>query len=473
MHESTLLGQVPEPVLGICRRLREAGKRAWLVGGCVRDLLRGVGVADYDICTDARPEETMRVFPKVVPTGIEHGTVSVLWKGVPYEVTTLRGETTYSDGRRPDAVVFHDDIEADLARRDFTVNAIALDPLDGAIIDPFEGRRDLAANVIRAVGDARARFSEDGLRVLRAARFVATLGAELDPATEAAINPSLDTYRKVSPERVRDEWLKTMKAKAPSRAFEVMRRTGVLGVSCPELAEGFGCAQGPGHDRDVWARTMARLDACQGDAIVRLAALLLTVGLPRALAANRPGDGTSRGPGEGADGDAGRGYERLGAELSEEIVKRLRFSNEERERIVTIVRHHATGYDEGWPDAAVRRWVKRVGRERLDDIARVTRADAIGRGGPPEAELARIEHLAGRANAILDAGDALSTKALAVNGRDLMSELGLPPGRSLGELLERLLEDVLDDPALNTRTGLLDRARALRGGPPGPTPANR
>lgn len=457
MHESTLMAQVPEPVRGICRRLREAGKRAWLVGGCVRDLLRGVGVADYDICTDALPEETMRVFPKVVPTGIEHGTVSVLWKGVPYEVTTLRGETTYSDGRRPDAVVFHDDIEADLARRDFTVNAIALDPLDGSIIDPFEGRRDLAANVIRAVGDARARFSEDGLRVLRAARFVATLGAELDPATEAAINPSLDTYRKVSPERVRDEWVKTMKAKAPSRAFEVMRRTGVLDVSCPELAEGFGGAPGPGHDRDVWARTMARLDACQGDAILRIAALLLTVGMPRARA-------------------AGLGYDRLGAELSEDILKRLRFSNEERERIVAIVRHHTTGYAEGWSDAAVRRWVRRVGRERLDDIARVTRADAIGRGGPPEAELARVDHLAGRANGILAAGDALSTKALAVNGRDLMSELGLPPGRSLGELLERLLEDVLDDPALNTRASLLDRARALRAAPPAPggaDPANR
>ncbi|HEU4534764.1 MAG TPA: hypothetical protein VFS00_11625 [Polyangiaceae bacterium] len=456
MHEPTLMAQVPEPVRDICRRLREAGKRAWLVGGCVRDLLRGVGVADYDICTDARPEETMRAFPKVVPTGIEHGTVSVLWKGVPYEVTTLRGETSYSDGRRPDAVVFHDDIEADLARRDFTVNAIALDPLDGAIIDPFGGRRDLAANVVRAVGDPRARFAEDGLRVLRAARFVATLGAALDPATEAAINPSLDTYRKVSPERVRDEWVKTMKAKAPSRAFEVMRRTGVLGVSCPELAEGFGCARGPG--RDVWARAMARLDACEGDAILRVAALLLTVGAPRA----RPTP-------EGDPGAAAGEEARVGAELGEEVMKRLRFSNDERERVVAVVRHRVDGYDEAWPDAAVRRWVRRVGRERLDDVFRVARADAIGRGGDPGAELARVAHLAGRAEAVIAAGHALSTKALAVNGRDLMTELGMPPGRAVGELLERLLEDVLDDPALNARAALLDRARALRAAPAAPS----
>ncbi len=452
MGESTLLAQVPEPVLGICRRLREVGKRAWIVGGCVRDLLRGVGVADYDICTDARPEETMRAFPKVVPTGIEHGTVSVLWRGVAYEVTTLRGEATYSDGRRPDAVVFHDDITADLARRDFTVNAIAVDPLDGAVIDPFGGRGDLAAGVLRAVGDPRARFGEDGLRVLRAARFVATLGAELDAATEAAIEPSLDTYRKVSPERVRDEWLKTMKARAPSRAFEVMRRTGVLGVSCPELVEGFGCEQGGG--RDVWGHAMASLDACEGDAVLRVAALLLNVGKPRARAA-------------GAGGTF-EGHAQIGAGLSDEILKRLRFSNEERERVVALVRHQAVGYDESWPDAAVRRWVRRVGRERLDDLFRLARAGAVGRGTLPEAELAGLARLAERAAAVLAAGAPLSTKELAVNGRDLMAGLGLAPGRHVGELLERLLELALDDPSINERGCLLERARALLdAGPPG------
>lgn len=450
MQGPTLLAQIPEPVRGICRRLREVGKRAWIVGGCVRDLLRGVGVADYDICTDALPEETTRAFPKVVPTGIEHGTVSVLWKGVAYEVTTLRGETTYSDGRRPDAVVFHDDIEADLARRDFTVNAIALDPLDGAIIDPFGGRSDLEANVIRAVGDARARFSEDGLRVLRAARFVATLGASLDPATEAAIGPSLDTYRKVSPERVRDEWLKTMKAKAPSRAFEVMMRTGVLAVSCPELAEGAGCAQGPEPERDVWGHAMATLDACQGDAVLRLAALLLNVGKPRA-----------RTPGAGPGEWAFAGHDALGAGLSDEILRRLRVSNDERERVVAIVRHHLPGYHEGWSDADVRRWVRRVGRERLDDLFRVMRANAVGKGPPPEHELGLVERLRERANAVVAAKDPLSTKELALNGRDLMAALSMPPGRQVGELLERLLDAALDDPSLNERGRLLERARAL------------
>src|SRR6185503_7406165 len=190
-----LLALVPRDVLDICGRLRTHGKRAWVVGGCVRDLVLGRDVADWDVCTDALPDQMMKIFPRAVPTGIAHGTITVVHDGKHYEVTTLRGEAAYSDGRRPDAVHFVDDIVRDLARRDFTVNAIALDPMSGEIIDPFDGQRDLAARTLRAVGDPRERFSEDGLRVLRAARFVATLDLDLDSATRAAIEPTLDTFR--------------------------------------------------------------------------------------------------------------------------------------------------------------------------------------------------------------------------------------------------------------------------------------
>src|ERR1700729_3716832 len=235
------LDGVPADVFALCKRLRASGKRAWIVGGCVRDMLLGRADAnDWDICTDARPKELLSIFPRAIPTGIEHGTVTVVANKRHYEVTTPRGESAYSDGPRPDAVHFVDDITADLARRDFTVNAIAVDPGDGKLIDPFDGRKDLAARVLRAVGDPVLRFSEDGLRVLRAARFVATLEMELDPATERAIRPTLSTYRKVSAERVRDEWVKTMKARRPSRAFDVMRTTGILDITCPELLLGVG-----------------------------------------------------------------------------------------------------------------------------------------------------------------------------------------------------------------------------------------
>ena len=257
-----VLVTLPRDVVDLCERLRSRGKRAWIVGGCVRDLLRGRPAGDWDVATDARPPELLSIFPRAIPTGIEHGTVTVVRGGEHYEVTTLRGEGTYSDGRRPDWVEFVDDITADLARRDFTVNAIAIDPADGKVIDPFDGQGDLARGVLRAVGDAKERFAEDGLRVLRAARFVASLEMTLDPDTEAAIRPTLDTFRKVAAERVRDEWLKAMKAPAPSRAFDVMRRTGILEVTCPELLAGVGLEQNKWHAYDVWRHGVECMDSC-------------------------------------------------------------------------------------------------------------------------------------------------------------------------------------------------------------------
>ena len=449
-----LAAAVPEPVRELCRTLRRAKKRAWIVGGSVRDLLRGVAVADYDVCTDARPEEIQKIFPRTVPTGIEHGTITVLLAGKPYEVTTLRGETTYSDGRRPDGVVFHDDILEDLARRDFTVNAIALDPLDAVLVDPYGGQRDLAAKLIRAVGDPRARFDEDGLRVLRAARFVATLEADLDPATKAAIAPTLGTFRKVSAERVRDEWMKTMKARAPSRAFEVMRVTGILDVTCPELVLGFGMEQNRWHAFDVWGHAMACLDACSGDPALRVAALLHDVGKPKTRAFS-----------EKTQDYTFYEHERVGAGMAEDILARLRFSNEERARIVALVRHHLICYDDGWSDAAVRRWVRRVGIERTDDLYALGRADALGKGRPIEDELARIAHLGERVAKVLAAGDALTVKSLAINGHDLMKDLAMKPGRRIGEVLEALLEHVLDDPTKNDRDTLLALARVIFAAP--------
>ncbi|MGB5704526.1 MAG: CCA tRNA nucleotidyltransferase, partial [Polyangiales bacterium] len=256
MPERILRQQIASPVLDICKELRKVGERAWVVGGCVRDTLRGERVNDWDVATTALPAKVQKTFRKVIPTGIDHGTVTVLWKGEGFEVTTLRGEGTYSDGRRPDNVVFVGDIDQDLARRDFTVNAIAYDPVDGHVVDPFGGLTDMKHKVLRAVGNPSKRFQEDGLRILRGARFVATLGFELEEDTEAAFGGALDTFRKVSPERVREEWLKAMKANAPSRAFEVMRRTGILEVTYPELLEQVGCEQNQWHAYDVWNHTM-------------------------------------------------------------------------------------------------------------------------------------------------------------------------------------------------------------------------
>jgi tRNA nucleotidyltransferase (CCA-adding enzyme) len=446
----TLLAKVPEDVLGICRRLREKGMRGWIVGGCVRDLLRGKPAKDWDVATDAKPDDVLRFFRKVIPTGIQHGTVTVLVRGVPYEVTTLRGEGAYTDGRRPDKVEFVSDIAADLARRDFTFNAIALDPVDGHIIDPFEGRKDLDARVLRAVGDPAERFAEDGLRVLRAARFAATLECDIDPDTERAMASSraLSTYRRVSAERVRDEWMKSMLAQRPSIAFETMRRTGILAITSPELMESVGCEQNKWHAFDVWGHAMACLDACEGGPVLRTAALLHDVGKPRSRAfSDKTQDYTFY------------EHERIGAEIADPLLARLRFSNDERARIVALVRHHLICYSDDWTDAAVRRWLRRVTPELAPDLYRLGVADALGKGRDAEEDVERMARLEQRVTSLLAAGAALSAKDLAVNGKDLMTELGLPPGRAIGELLAHLVDVVTEDPELNERDKLLAAAR--------------
>ncbi len=450
LHHSFDLAHVPADAMAICERLRSAGKRAWIVGGCVRDTLLGKTISDWDVATDALPKELMKLFPRAIPTGLQHGTVTVVMRGQHYEVTTLRGEATYSDGRRPDAVHFVDDIVADLARRDFTVNAIAVDPENGALVDPFDGRKDLAAKTLRAVGKPIERFSEDGLRVLRAARFCATLELDIEPLTFAAIAPTLDTFRKVSAERVRDEWVKTMKARAPSRAFEVMRETGILGVTCPELLEGVGMEQNKWHSFDVWKHAMACMDACGGDAVLRIAALLHDVGKPRSRAfSDKTQDYTFY------------DHDKIGAEIAEPIASRLRFSNDERTRIVALVRNHLFHYD-AWSDQAVRRWIKRVGPALVEDLYTLNEADLRGKGPIfGEADLAPLLALKAHVEKVLAEGAALSTRDLVIDGNSLIKDLGLKPGRIIGQVLEALLEVVIADPAQNEREALLARAREI------------
>jgi tRNA nucleotidyltransferase (CCA-adding enzyme) len=399
------LAAIPGPVLEVCERLSKAGHRAWVVGGCVRDLLMGKAVSDWDLATSALPSDVEKLFRRTIPTGIQHGTVTVLHKKQHYEVTTLRGEGAYSDGRRPDRVEFVRDIEEDLARRDFTVNAIAYDPLARELVDPWGGLRDLGQRIIRAVGDPHDRFGEDGLRVLRAARFCATLGFALDPATEAAIGPNLDTFRKVSAERVHEEWRKALAAARPSPAFEVMRRTGILAVTCAPLAA---------LPASEFARTMERVDRCHAEHSLRLAALLLEVDVPSEPLADWP-DGWLRA---------------------------MRCSNAERRRVIHLLEHARIPAE--LDGRALRRWLRAVGRDAIEDVLELARA-----GGHDVSDLAK------RAERELASGLPLAPRELPIGGGDVMAVLGTPPGRHVGEILEHLLERVLDDPSLAQRELLL------------------
>ncbi len=404
---------IPAAAQAICEALRADGHGAWVVGGCVRDHLLDRPVNDWDICTSARPERVMQIFPRTIPTGIDHGTITVVRERVHYEVTTLRGDGDYTDGRRPDAVRFLDDIADDLARRDFTVNAIAYDPVAQELVDPHGGLDDLHRGLLRAVGDPAKRFGEDGLRVLRGARFTAALGFDLEPATEAAIPGALEVFRRVSAERVREEWIKALKAPSPSRAFDAMARTGILGVTLPVLSTT--------SDDASWARSLAAVDACPLPVTSRLAALLHAVDL--------------------ATLDA--------------WLKATKFSNDERATVLLLLRSQPHGSPGEWSDADVRRWLQGVGR----DAARPTLDVAAALRGE-----AALGGLRARVETALAEGVALTTGDLAIDGNSLMTELAMRPSRELGDLLKWLLEQVIDDPSRNTRDALVTLARAHRAG---------
>jgi len=437
---------VPADVMAVLRTLRGASKQAWLAGGAVRDILCGATAQDFDVATDALPEQVVALFPRVIPTGMQHGTVTVLSGQHKVEVTTFRGEGPYLDGRRPSSVSFLGDIDGDLARRDFTVNAIAWDPIAGVLRDPFSGLEDLRRRRLRAVGDPLARFREDGLRPLRAVRFASTLRLALDPPTRLAIPEALDVFARVAMERVRDELSKLLvRGAPPSRGLRLLLRSGLLAHIVPELLESVNFGQNRFHRWDVWRHTLRCVDAAPPDLVVRLAALLHDVGKPRSAA-----------PKEGAPGEhTFYDHEKLGARLTTDILERLKFPRRETERVALLVAEHNWHYLPEWNDGTVRRVLARIGPEELPALWKLRRADLRARGRLVEEGLANQATAETRFQREVDRPSALKVTDLAVDGEDVMRELRIGPGRQIGEVLSRLLERVLDDPDLNTPEQLI------------------
>jgi putative nucleotidyltransferase with HDIG domain len=442
-------------------RLREiagvfsgSGKQAYLVGGAVRDLFLGKKAQDWDLTTDARPEEVIAMFRnrrprcRVIPTGIKHGTVTVFFKDREIEVTTFRTESDYRDGRHPEKVEFASGIEEDLSRRDFTMNAVALRLPDGKIVDPFGGERDIRARLIRCVGNPAERFGEDGLRPLRAVRFAAQLDFNIDEASLAAIPGALATCSLVAMERIRDEIDKiVMCGGKPSAAFLLMEKTGLLKLILPELADCRGVEQKGYHRFDVLDHSLLALDYAAAKDFprrVRLAALLHDLGKP--LTRNMGEDGVW----------TFYRHEEESARLTEKILTRLRYPNAIIEETAHLTAEHMFHYDDAWTDAAVRRFIVRAGETYLEDLFRLRMADSFGMTGTAAPSTA-LAPLIGRIDAVLAGGRAFSLKDLAVKGRDLM-EAGIPAGKHMGIILNELLETVLDDPGCNTRETLLDIA---------------
>ncbi|MDR0663325.1 MAG: CCA tRNA nucleotidyltransferase [Spirochaetaceae bacterium] len=438
---------VPPLLKEIASIFASHGRGAFLAGGAVRDMLRGARCADYDIASDAPPEEIMRMFPAVIPTGIKHGTVTIRYKKHSIEVTTFRHDGVYHDGRRPGSVSYAATIEEDLSRRDFTMNAIAAELPGGRIVDPFEGRADIVKKIIRCVGRAADRLNEDGLRSLRALRFASQLGFELDAELLRAIEENPAMILPVSVERVKMEFDKIIASAKPSTALLYMEKCRLLEMILPELSRCRGVEQKGYHRFDVLTHSLLACDYAAHRGYgqnVRLAALFHDIGKPGTAKLDNTGIWTFH------------GHERLSAELTRALLSRLRYSNAEIASTVHLVREHMFHYTDSFGDSAVRRFVRRVGEENLRDLFDLRRADSFAMTGV-EPPLELCLDFRDRIASVLEKSRAFSLKDLAVNGHDLI-EAGIPAGKHLGIVLNSLLEAVIDDPELNNREKLLQIA---------------
>ncbi|MFZ1375606.1 MAG: HD domain-containing protein [Geothrix sp.] len=428
-------------------RLQEAlGPEAELVivGGAVRDEQLGRPHADWDLATRLLPQAVMARAQaaglKVIPTGLQHGTVTVILEERPVEVTTFRSDGDYLDGRRPETVRLGVSLVEDLSRRDFTINAMALPVGGGDLVDPFGGQADLAVRLIRAVGDPLQRFAEDGLRPLRACRFAAQLGFEVEAATLAAIPERLEVARKVAVERVFTELDKLLRSLEPQRGLVLLAESGLLDLWLPELRPMLGCGQNRHHAHDVWRHTLEVVGFIPAEPALRWAALLHDAGKPGVRSV-------------GADGEVHfYGHETRSLEIAETIFERLKVSHALRKSAMALIRHHGTHPTEAWGEAACRRFLVRLEAEclSLESWAAFRLADLRAKGR--DWEVRQVEHAAlmARLGSILAARPPLSVRALALDGAALMRLTGRPGGPWLGALQKRLLEAVLDDPQGNT-----------------------
>lgn len=448
---------IPNEVKRAIDELRRAGFEGYIVGGCVRDLLRGQKPLDWDAATNAAPEQIMKVFPDNFCDN-KFGTVTARVGGdFEIEITPYRVESRYTDKRHPDTVEWADNINDDLSRRDFTVNAMALsykqecgrDNIE--LIDLFGGQKDLENKIIRAVRDPGERFSEDALRMMRAARFAITLGADwrIEDATAQAIAENRAGMAAVSQERIRDELLKMIMSPRPAQGIELLRQLGLLEYIMPELLEGFGCAQNKHHIYDCYHHLLKSLEFAAKKNFgmhVRVASLLHDIGKPKSKA----GDGPNA---------TFYNHEMIGAKIAKKILQRLKFSKKDCDKIVLLVRYHLFYYNVGEvSESSVRRLVKNAGKENIEELLQVRMADRIG-SGCPKAEPYKLRHLRYLMERV--ALDPISPKMIEIDGKDIMEILQISPGPKIGMILDILLGQILENPKLNDRDYLISETKKL------------
>lgn len=430
--------RVPPDVQRVVETLIAAGHEAFVVGGCVRDALRGVDPQDWDVATSATPEEIQARFRRSLYTN-RFGTVVVQSGGHEIEVTTYRIEGGYADHRRPDEVAFTTSLHEDLARRDFTMNAMAWRPArdGGELVDPFGGRADLERKIVRAVGDPGARFSEDALRMLRAVRFATVLRMRIDDPTADAILARAHLAAALSGERIQQELNKVLLAERPSTGVRLLSDLGLLAVLCPELEICKTIPQDKAIAQDVFEHSLITVDATPAGLVLRLAGLFHDVGKPDTY-----GDGSFH------------QHQYVGEAITRRVLRRWKYPKDDIAAVCHLIRHHMFWYQPDWTAAAVRRFIRTVGLDVIPDLFALRRADNIG-SGIRSPRMHALDELWARVQAEIERSTAFSPSDLAVDGTDVMRELGLPPSPAVGRVIRALFERVLDDPDLNSRERLL------------------
>ncbi|MFA5071909.1 MAG: HD domain-containing protein [Candidatus Pacearchaeota archaeon] len=456
------LSIIPEEVFFCLDNLHKQGFEAYIVGGCTRDFLRGKSPADWDVTTNATPEETQKVFNDLkIKTFYENdfGTVGVAFPQKKddfevIEITTYRNEAVYTDSRHPDKVTWSKTIEEDLKRRDFTVNAIAMTIKNRSeleIIDLFDGQKDLKNEIIRAVGTAKERFSEDALRMMRAVRLKTTLGAgwTIEEKTKQAIKDNAPLLDKISKERIRDELIKMINSENAASGIESLRNKGLLSYIIPELEEGFEVSQNKHHVYDCYKHNLECLNYSARKGFnfhVRMASLLHDIGKPK----------TKRGEGINS---TFYNHEVVGAQMTEKVLDRLRFPKKDVLKITNLVRYHLFYYNvDEVGESSVRRLIKNVGLESVEELLQLRMADRIG-SGCPKAEPYKLRHLKYMIEKV--SKDPVSVKMLKINGQEVIDGLKIKPSPKVGMILDILLEDVLKEPKNNTKAYLKKRLKEL------------
>ncbi len=449
---------IPEAAAEILRKLEEHGFEAYVVGGCVRDSLLGHHPKDWDVCTSATPQQVLRVFRKrpVIKTGLKHGTVTVLINRRPIEVTTYRIDGKYADNRHPESVAFVSNITEDLARRDFTINAMAYNPAKG-LVDAFGGQEDLAAGIVRCVGEPDARFNEDGLRILRALRFAARYDFAIESETSYAIRRNRHLLTNISAERIFTE-LKGILCGQGALSM-LLAFPEVFCTIIPELTPTIGFQQhNPYHIHDVWTHIAHAVQAIAADPVLRLTMLMHDIAKPACFTMGEDGRGHFYGHAE------------QGAEMATNILHRLKSDNDTLNTVVTLIRHH----DHRFPTttAGMCRFIGKLGEENVERLFQVARADNAAQSPMSQREAIEPLHNARvLLDEVIEQHGAFTVKDLHISGRDLIA-LGIPPGPAIGRILETLLAGVQDGIIPNTPENLTAQARLLASGcPTAPSPA--